>query len=66
LQAKIISFINKNSDSSHSVQKISDEIEAAGSQEEVFHICLHLSANQGRGIKKTGSGPLDAMRFQAV
>jgi len=66
LQAKIISFINKNSDSSHSVQKISDEIEAAGSQEEVFHICLHLSANQGRGIKKTGSGPLDTMRFQAV
>ena len=66
LQAKIISYLNINSDYSHSVQAITDEIEGVGSQEEVFLICLHLSANQGRGIKKTGLGPLDAMRFQAV
>jgi glucose-6-phosphate isomerase len=66
LQAKIIKFLNKNSDISHSVQVITDEIEGAGTQEEVFLICLHLSANQGHGIKKTGSGPLNAMHFQAV
>jgi glucose-6-phosphate isomerase len=66
LQGKINSFLNKNRELSHSIQDIADKIEAHGSQEEVFQICLHLSANPYRCIEKTGSGSLEAIRFQAV
>ena len=66
LQPVIVTFLNKNSELRHSVQEITDGIEATSSQEEVFQICLHLSANPHRGIEKTGSGSLEAIRFQAV
>jgi len=66
LQPVIVTFLNKNSELRHSVQEITDGIEATGSQEEVFQICLHLSANPHRGIEKTGSGSLETIRFQAV
>ena len=63
-QVKIVDFIRKNSDSSHSVEAIAEGINALEEQEKIYLICQHLSAQKDRCIKKTGSGSLDKMTFQ--
>ena len=63
-QVKIVDFIRKNSDSSHSVGAIAEGINALEEQEKIYLICQHLSAQKDRCIKKTGSGSLDKMTFQ--
>ena len=63
-QVKIVDFIRKNSDSSHSVEAIAEGINALEEQEKIYLICQHLSAQKDRCIKKTGSGPLNQMTFQ--
>ena len=66
LQPKIINFLNKNSEIAHTVEMITQGIDAGTEKEKVFLICQHLSAQAVRGIRKTNSNSLDSVTFQAV
>ena len=63
-QAKIVEFLCKNSNSSHSAEEIAEGINSSGEVEKVFLICQHLSAQKDRGIKKMPSDSLSEMTFQ--
>ena len=63
-QAKIVEFLSKNSNSSHSAEEIAEGINSSGEVEKVFLICQHLSAQKDRGIKKMPSDSLSEMTFQ--
>ena len=66
LQSKIIIFLRDNSDLPHTIESISESIEANGQQEKVFLICEHLAEQGERRIKKTTSKLLDQVTFQWV
>ncbi len=66
LQSKIIIFLRDNSDLPHTIESISEAIEANGQQEKVFLICEHLAEQGERRIKKTTSKLLDQVTFQWV
>jgi len=61
LQLKIISFLEKNKGASKSLREIATGIGSPDSTESVFKICEHLSANTGRGIRKSrGDSPFES------
>ncbi|MBC8243843.1 MAG: glucose-6-phosphate isomerase [Verrucomicrobia bacterium] len=64
LQSKIIDFLNKNSNLTHSITAIAEGIRAIGEKEKIYLICQHLSAQKERGIKKTGSSSLETVSYQ--
>ena len=63
-QGKIVEFLSKNNNSSHSAGGIAEGINSSGEEEKIFLICQHLSAQKGRGIKKIPSGSLNEVTFQ--
>jgi len=63
-QGKIVEFLSKNNNSSHSAGGIAEGINSSGEEEKIFLICQHLSAQKDRGIKKMPSDSLDKVTFQ--
>jgi glucose-6-phosphate isomerase len=63
LQQKILTFLESNKPAEFTAEAIADKIASRDNAETVFRICEHLAANAGRGVSRSGDGPVAGVRF---